>query len=280
MTTDRRSAEARTTAFLDDADNTDIPNIVHSNEGARRFGFRAAIIAGTTVYGWAVPAVLQLLGPAWLDNGWHDVRFRRPIYPGDQITTRVQETVEEAAAGAFDLTVLDPAGDGALVGQVGLGPAPWLGELHDSQRRTAEPKLDTVPDLVLASAPVGQDLRPLATLITPEDATTYAREIQHDSDPLWAGPRPRLHPGWIAFRMWPFIRHSVHLGPIIHTRSQIQHLAPAFAGQTITSSGHLLEAYERKGHHYFVTDGCITAEDGTDLARFRHTTIFKIAARE
>jgi len=276
MTTDRRTVEASTTAFLDDADNMDIPNIVHSNEGARRFGFKAAIIAGTTVYGWAVPATLQILGPAWLENGWHDVRFRRPVYPGDQITTRVVESDD----GAFDLTILDPGSDGAVVGQVGLGSAPWLGELHDSQRRTGELELDTIPDLVLEAAPVGQDLRPLATHVSADDATKYAREIQNDVDPLWAGARPRLHPGWIAYRMWPFIRHSVRLGPIIHTRSQIQHLAVAYADQTITTSGHLVEAYERKGHHYFVTDGCLTGADGTDLARFRHTTIFKIAPRD
>ena len=274
MTTDRRTVEVSTTAFLDDADNMDIPNIVHSNEGARRFGFRAAIIAGTTVYGWAVPALLQLLGTTWLDNGWHDLRFRRPVYPGDEITTRIAER----DGGAWDLTILDPEGQGAVVGQVGLGLAPWLRELHDSARRTAKPKLERVPDLTLENAPVGQDLRPLATPVTADDASRYAREIQKDLDPLWTGERPRLHPGWIAYRMWPFIRHSVRLGPIIHTRSQIQHLAPAVSGQTLTTTGHFVEAYERKGHHYFVTDGCITGEDGTDLVRFRHTTIFKIGS--
>ena len=274
MTIDRRTVEVSTTAFLDDADNMNIPNIVHSNEGARRFGFRAAIIAGTTVYGWAVPALLQLFGTAWLDNGWHDLRFRRPVYPGDEITTRIAER----DGGAFDLTILDPGGQGAVVGQVGLGPAPWLSELHDSARRTAEPQLERVPELTIENAPVGQDLRPLATPVTADDASRYAREIQKDLDPLWTGTRPRLHPGWIAYRMWPFIRHSVRLGPIIHTRSQIQHLAPALSDQTLTTTGHFVEAYERKGHHYFVTDGCITGEDGTDLARFRHTTIFKIGS--
>ncbi len=275
MTTDRRTVEVSTRAFLDDADNMDIPNIVHSNEGARRFGFKAAIIAGTTVYGWAVPALLQLFGTTWLDTGWHDLRFRRPIYPGDAITTRVIER----DTGAFDLAILDPEGQDAVVGQVGLGSASWLNELRDSARRIAEPQLESVPELTLENAPVGQDLRSLATPVAADDASRYAREIQKDSDPLWTGDRPRLHPGWIAYRMWPFIRHSVRLGPIIHTRSQIQHLAPAISDQTLTTTGHFAEAYERKGHHYFVTDGCITAEDGTDLARFRHTTIFKIGSR-
>ncbi len=252
-----------------------IPNIMHSTQGAQQFGYKAALVGGTTVYGWAVPAVLQVFGSEWLHNGWHDVTFRKPVFPGDEITTSVTERDD----GAADLVMVNQDGGSCVMGTVGVDDAPWLDELRMPQRLTPEPKLDRVPDLTLQDAPVGQDLRPLAEAISKEEAERFAREEERDTDPLWAGERPRLHPGWIAFRVWPFIRHSVHMGPILHTRSQIQHVAPAFAGQTITTAGHFVEAYERKGHHYCLVDGVALSEDGQALARFRHTTIFKIAAR-
>jgi hypothetical protein len=40
--------------------------------------------------------------------------------------------------------------------------------------------------------------------------------------------------------------------------------------------GRFLQAYEQKGHHVAELDGSLLAEDGEELARLRHTTIFRI----
>lgn len=259
-------------AFIDDPDNVNIANIVHSNAGAQQFGFRAALVRGTTVYGWAVPAIVQALGVEWLESGWSAIGFRKPVHPGDDLTSRVSERED----GTCDLVVSNQDGERCAAGSVGLGQAPWLSELRLPVRRTAEPKPGNVPALTLESAPVGRDLRPLGERISEEDARGFAREELAESDPLWVGPTPRVHPAWLAFRVWPLLRHSVGLGPLLHTQSRIQHLARALAGQTVTSTGHFVEAYERKGYHYAVVDGAVLAEKGEELARFRHTFIFRI----
>ncbi|HXH23455.1 MAG TPA: hypothetical protein VNN10_15660, partial [Dehalococcoidia bacterium] len=85
MTTTRRYGERRITAFMEDPDNMNISNVIHANQGARQYGYRAALVGGVTVYGWTVPAILQALGPRWLSDGWIDVSFRRPTYPGDEM---------------------------------------------------------------------------------------------------------------------------------------------------------------------------------------------------
>ena len=87
MTT--QTIERSITAFLDGEDSLSIPNIIHSTEGAAKFGFSGALVGGVTVYSWAVPALIDGLGEDWLDSGWIDFRLRRPVYPGDEITTRV-----------------------------------------------------------------------------------------------------------------------------------------------------------------------------------------------
>lgn len=272
MTSAGRSGASQVRAFIDDPDNTNIANIVHSNAGAQQFGFRAALVRGTTVYGWAVPAIMQALGVEWLENGWSAIGFRKPVHPGDDLTSQVREREE----GACDLIVSNQDGERCAAGSVGLGHAPWLSELRSPLRRTTEPKPASVPALTLENAPAGRDLRPLGERIGEEEARCFAREELGESDPLWVGPRPRIHPAWLAFRVWPLLRHTVGLGPLLHTQSRIQHLAPAFAGQTVTTTGHMVEAYERKGHHYAVVDGAVLAEAGEELARFRHTFIFRI----
>ena len=272
MSSAGRTGTCQMRAFIDDPDNVHIANIVHSNAGAQQFGFRAALVRGTTVYGWAVPAIVQALGTEWLESGWSAIGFRAPVHPGDDLTSRVSE----GEGGACGLIVSNQDGVRCAAGSMSLGPAPWLSELRSSLRRTAEPKPASVPALTLESAPVGRDLRPLGARMGEDEARGFAVEELGESDPLWVGSRPRIHPAWLAFRVWPLLRQSVGLGPLLHTQSRVQHLAPAYAGQTVTTTGRLVEAYERKGHHYAVVDGAVLAESGEELARFRHTFIFRI----
>jgi acyl dehydratase len=65
----------------------------------------------------------------------------------------------------------------------------------------------------------------------------------------------------------------------MHVRSQIQHLAPVEAGQTIVAAARFDDAYERKGHHYATLRGALFAEDGRELARIRYSTVFHIEER-
>jgi len=276
MTTTRGYGERRITAFMEDPDNMDISNVIHANQGAREYGYRAALVGGVIVYGWTVPAILQAVGHEWLGNGWVDVSFRRPTYPGDEMIARVSE----AGNGKFELAMTNQDGEVCLSGELGLGRAPWLDDLKLPSRRTAEPRPDSIPQLTLDVAPVAQDLRPMAVSISKEDARAFAIEREREEDPVFTAESPLIHPGWIVGRMTPLIHHSYTYGPAIHARSHIQNLARAEAEQTVTVAGHFREAFERKGHHYGVIDGLILAEDGRELARLRHTTIFQVARRD
>ena len=51
-------------------------------------------------YGWVAEAVVEVLGPGWLDDGWADVTLRRPLYAGDLVTIMVAPAVRPPAAPA------------------------------------------------------------------------------------------------------------------------------------------------------------------------------------
>ena len=63
-----------------------IPNPIHAEDGASGAGYAGALVAGVRTYGWVAEAVIEVLGPGWLDDGWADVTLRRPLYAGDQVT--------------------------------------------------------------------------------------------------------------------------------------------------------------------------------------------------
>ena len=265
-------------AYLPHEDSPTITNPIHSTEVARKYGFERALVGGVTVWGWATPVILEALGDAWLDRGWAEFGFRQPTYPGDRMT--IVATPEASVPGVWSVTMTNQDGVDCVRGTVGLGDGPWLSEFITPARTNGAPQPDPRPALVLESAPVGQDWVPMTIALPAEEAREFAQHAQRSDDPRFVGESPRIHPAWIASRAERVLRHNWAVPSSMHTRSRVQHLAPAHPGGAITSSAHLLAAYERRGHHFVDYDVLVRAEDGTDLARLRHTTAFRIATPE
>ncbi|MEO8539652.1 MAG: GNAT family N-acetyltransferase [bacterium] len=267
-------SERTITAFLDGEDSPTISNPIHSTEIAAQYGFRGALVGGVTVYGWLTPVIIEVLGSRWLNDGWADVRFRRPTFPGDVMTARAELSADGNAA----VAMVNPEGIATIEGSAGLGKAPWFDELTAPPAEPAEPKPSSLPVLTLENAPTGQRLRAMLLPWLATDASSYATNLQKDTSERFNGSAALVHPGWIAARMTPLLKHSYDYGPSIHIRTQVQHLAPAVAGQAFTVTGTFIRAYEQNGHRVAELDGSLLAEDGVELARLRHTTIFRIRA--
>ena len=282
MTT--QSIERSITAFLDGEDSLSIPNIIHSTEGAAKFGFQGALVGGVTVYSWAAPALIEGLGEDWLDSGWIDFRLRRPVYPGDEITTRVTpasplagEAVPEGLKGGrIEFTMAKESGEVCIAGIAGMGEADFYKDLAVPQNRIVVPEANPPTMLSPENLPVGEDMPAMAVPMSLEDAAEYADNFAKDPHPRWRGAGARLHPGWIAGRCTRLIRHTYNYPAGIHAGSQIQMLAPAKAGQTLVVSGHMTDGYRRKQHEYCLLDVTISSESGEDLARLRHRTIYQV----
>lgn len=269
MTT--QTIERSITAFLDGEDSLEIDNIIHSTAGAAQFGFQGALVGGVTVYSWAVPALIEALGEDWLDTGWIDFRLRRPVYPGDEITTRVTPTDS-----GVEFTMAKESGEVCIAGTAGLSEADFYSDLAVAQDRAPVPPADPPTLLTPENLPIGEDLPAMAVPMSLEDAAEYADHFARDPHPRWRGDGARLHPGWIAGRCVRLTKHTYHYPAGIHAGSQIQMLAPPIAGQTLVVSGHVTDGYRRKQHEYCLLDVTISSESGEDLARLRHRTIYQV----
>ncbi|MDH4146188.1 MAG: MaoC/PaaZ C-terminal domain-containing protein, partial [Acidimicrobiia bacterium] len=243
-------------------------NPIHGDEVAAQVGYQGALVSGVHTYGWATEAVIEALGEGWLDRGWADVSFRRPLYEGERITTTVDDD--------GNLSTRKDDGTVVLEGRVGLGDGPFAADLVPPTRRRPEPEPAELEYLLLASAPVGSDFRPMRVRAAESPAWSKSR-LGEPPGSRYLGERPRLNPAWIAARMTTLVRHSYHYGPAIHARTRMQHLAPGWAEGDVTVAARLAQVYERKGHHYHESDCLVLADDGTEVACFRHTGIFRIA---
>jgi hypothetical protein len=175
--------------------------------------------------------------------------------------------------------------DGVLcvVASVGLGDAPWIEQFVTPGDMTARPSPDPIPPIVMGETPVEVDWHAAAADTDVASMVEFLERSLTVANPLFV-PTPErpapLHPAWIAGRGERLLRHNVSLPQSIHTRSQIQHLSRAMSGQQIVTGAHLLDIYERKGHHFANFDCLMASADGTPLARLRHWTIVKVAKAE
>lgn len=252
-----------------------VPNPIHAADGASSAGYAGALVAGVRTYGWVAEAVVEALGPRWLDDGWADVTLRRPLYAGDPVTITVAPAADASSAG---WSVRAAVGERVVLdGAVGLGTASWAGDIDPPSPGPALDPPPVRPTYTLDGAPVGQPLRPLGAYVSAE----AARGISLDDLGQTASrvPDGRLHPWFLAARIAPLTRHNFTYGPTIHVRTQIQHRGPARAEQEVVAGARIVEVYDRNGHWYQVLDGLVVGDGGVpgcaELARIRHHSIFR-----
>jgi len=259
-------------------------NVIHTAGGARDYGYEGALVAGVLLFGWCVPAVVEVLGPEWLTSGWVQVSFRRPVYSGTELDLRVEQgpvsTAEPGFVSATASVQMSSEEGSCVEGQAGLGPSPWSAEIAGLPRRAAEPARagGDKPHLMLGTP--AADLRTLDATVPVHAARAFGRSQPEPMDAFSTDP-PVVHPAILARQMISLLGHTYDYGrPSIHVSTQLENLALVPAGEPLALSGRLMETYERRGHHYAVTDGVLYGAGPEPLARLRHTNIFRVARRD
>ena len=264
-----RAVEATLTAVMPEADAPNPGNPIHSSDTAKQYGYQAALVGGATIYGWCARPILDAAGMEWLDHGWADINFRRPVFPNDLLQVRIDAAGYIKVVGADDRIRID--------GHIGLGDAPWLSELVAATHRHPEPPANPLPVLTSANIPIGKPLRARAVPLSQADAESFCRDKQHESLECFYGDAAFVHPAWLANQPIYWLHHSFSYGPAIHAASRIQHLAAAHVNDEFIVSGCCVDGFERNGHQYIVNDADISTARGQTIARIRHTAIYQVA---
>ena len=252
-------------------------NKIHDDEVARRHGYAAGLVAGTTVYAYMTHPLVAAWGLDWLARGSARLALLRPVYDGDEVTveTRVTARSGTEAAGevAAEVTALTARGPAAtlLAGLDWGGPA--LGP--DLGGYPAAP-LPAVPPPASEAALAGLD--PLGSPALPLDegeVAGYAADVD-DPLPVYPGPDGVAHPGLLLQQANRALAENVALGPWVHVTSESVHCGLARVGERVTTRGRVARVFEKKGHRFVELDLLLVADDERPVMLVRHVAIYEL----
>ena len=233
----------------------DRENKIHDDRVAAEYGFKGGLVPGVTIYGYLAAGAMEHFGESWLDHGAMDVRFREPLYDGDEVTVSVRSLDH----GHISID----AGVATATAWIHTESAAAPGPAHRLERRMA----------------TAHALAPGTVLGTLEKTLDLAQSrMSAPLDPA-IGPARLAHPAILLALANQVFVDNYQLGPWIHAASEVRKFSSARDGETLCVHARIEDRYERKGHEFVVLNVLILA--GTRVVEsVRHTAIWRPRAAQ
>jgi hypothetical protein len=244
-------------------------NRIHDDDTARRLGFAGGgLVPGVEVHAYACHPAVRRWGRAWLERGWAETRFLKPVYDGRIARVEAVEAREDLSLAVRSEGVL------CATGEAGLSHPRALPELGGWPEPPAPPAAAARPPASEASLAPGTLLGIAPWRPTAADLAEYLRGVG-ETDELYA--RDGLaHPGQILRLCNRTLVENVVLGPWIHVGSRVENFAAGRVGQAFTLRARVLSNEERKGHGMVELDALVVADGAAPVARVRHRAIWRL----
>ncbi len=245
--------------------STATENKIHSDEIARRYGFKGALVPGVAVFGHLTYPLVERFGEDWLRQSLSNVRFHKPAYHEDALRINVSEDdagLHVQCHNAEDVLLADL--HASLPTEM---PAP-----HDSSVFDGIVKDPTRVDMVWDTVQPMQPFSEWHFQVTADGNATYAEQIT-DPLPIY---RHIAHPHWQLSIANQALTREYLMPAWIHVGSEIRFRELVRVGDTLRVKAVPLEKWQRKGHEFvklylaYMRDDVLTTE-------IFHTAIFKVA---
>ena len=242
-------------------------NRIHSDDIARQHGFAGALVPGIATFAHALTPVLRAYGTDWLTHGSVTLRYRKPVYVGQEIT------VDLVPGGdADEVTVTGPDGAVKASGQI---------RTVASDADTAPPfprtKPPAVPEPIDENMLLDLDWLGSVDIAATEDACAEFRDgigLAREDDV--AADFGFAHPGFLARTYADIMRANLaRTGPSIHAASEITYHRPVPLGTTLSLRGRLDRIFARKGQRFWTMD-LAWYDDDRLVMRAAHTSIYRL----
>jgi acyl dehydratase len=254
-------------------------NRIHSDEVARKYGFRGGLVPGVTVYAWLVEPAIRVWGLDWLARGEASVVLRKPVYDGSEIRVDVERelvgTHYRNESPTFVCRVRDANDILCAEGRVALQPT--LDDLPERRGDPPAPAPDARPD---AARRVLEELRE-SGLGTFEgvwkgegENARYRRDLEDMPDLVRPDRAGWAHPGFgLGLANW-VLSANVRLGPWIHVESRVRHHAPLAFGTEVVVEAQVADLFERGGHEFVDLDVAVYGKADIPILSAFHRAIY------
>lgn len=243
-------------------------NRMHSDDVARQFGFKGALVPGVTIFSHMTRPLVERFGEQWLAHGIAEVAFFKPAYEGDLLTVRTRpaddggyalacsneqdvELARMSSSIAASPRAVDPRSE--------LPPAPSSGER---------------PVVTWALMEIGRPFPALRWTPTIEDNRVWCEDNRDDLPLFRSGADAPIHPGFVLRQANFVLRNRFTLPAWIHTGSRIVFHDVLRVGRDYEVRAVPEEKWERKGHQMVRLYVAIRSGAKT-YAEVLHTAIFQ-----
>lgn len=257
--------------------STSSENRIHSDDVARQYGYRGALVAGVQVFGHMSYPLTEMLGDAWMRDADVSVRLLKPTYDGDQLSMTVTSTGSSryqvdchntpdssTEATGSHLATLTATLDNPR-------PANELATRIRSEPAPAPERIDITMDRIELDAPFASML----WRSTPEENRRFAEQVGDDQSVYQDG---LIHPHLVLHYANQALMARFILPAWLHVGSELHFHRPLLAGETIEIRCVPTEKWERKGHQFIKVYIAYLVDD-KPAVEIEHTAIFNIARR-
>jgi hypothetical protein len=227
-------------------------------------------VPGFAVTGWLVRYPVEQWGGEWIEHGSMEVRYRRPLHVGDQLTITVREAVDDDSpsdrgrvAQRLEFLIHDE-NQTAVASGWAAAPDPAKSIVHVDSSAVPNPLLRPY-----ASALLGQSLGTLTTIFDADRDLAFVGFLGAD-DP-WVKRRD-AHPTVLAWCANVLVRQAIEftLGQWKHAGTQSEQYRAIPDGAELRFVGRVAKTFGAGSHEFFVAEVLVEA-DGEASALLRLT---------
>jgi hypothetical protein len=236
-------------------------NRIHSDDVARAYGFRGALVPGVTVSAYLLHPAAVAWGRDFVERGQAHVVVHSPVYDGE----RFRVEVEDATDACYAARLFDPRGAHCASAEVTLPP-----ELPAAPRRRGAPVIPRDDSRPTASREVMETFRKhgLGALEARwnegAEITRYLRDPQAMA-PVYQEPGPANPSFVLGLSNWS-LGGNVKMSPWLHLETHSQHFRAIEPGTRLTVEAAIADLFQKKGHEFVDVDLAIYAEAEREAA--------------
>jgi hypothetical protein len=251
-------------------------NRIHSDDVARQFGFKGALVPGVTVFAHMTQPLVAHYGETWLARGTAQVRFDKPAYEGELLSIDCIDNAD----GSHQLTCVNEEGT-ALAHMRATLPARASAPDARGAMPPAPPQGER-PMVTWDLMEIGKPFPALTWTPTLADNLQWCADNRDTLAIYRDGIAPPLHPGFILRQANFVLRHRFMLPAWIHTESHVRFLDLARIDTQYEVRAIPEEKWQRKGHEFARLYVAIrtTGREARTVAEVAHSMIFRPRARQ
>ena len=247
-------------------------NRMHSDDVARSFGFKAALVPGVTVFAHLTHPLVERFGKAWLAQGVAEVAFSKPAYEGDMLSV---ERVDGGEGDPARLCFVCRNDEGAELARLTSAEPTGAATLPDSRAEIPPaPPIGERPRVTWELMELGKSFPALAWRPTQAENLQWCADVRDNLLIYRDGSASLLHPGLVLRQANMVLRNRFTLPAWIHTGSRIQFHHLLRAGQDYEVRAIAETKWQRNGHEFVRLYVAILGTSQV-AAEVIHTAIFR-----